>query len=237
MYKRQVYPSNCNIIVLYDVGGELHWRGTRDAAPAVASRLLSYYQNPGVPPHNPTGRGTNTRSLWRPRPPMVANHRRPPTPRLRRFYGVRPHAVPWPGCLCPILPVSASLRDTMPASFGLLRVYTLQDSGDFHLPSLCITLCDTSPPAASVVAAPIRNEWSPISLGSSPAFASTWRSAARASGYLHTLTSLPHRYDDKGTLSGNVGYTMTVTLPSERRRRCLLLPQNASPRRRRVCAR
>ena len=25
-------------------------------------------------PPQPTGRGTNTRSLWRPRPPMVANH-------------------------------------------------------------------------------------------------------------------------------------------------------------------
>ena len=55
--------------------------------------------------------------------------------------------------------------------------------------------------------APIRNEWSPTSLGSSPAFAASRRSAARASGHLHTLTSLPHRYDDKGVLSGNVGYT------------------------------
>ena len=153
------------LLLFSATGGRLHWRDTRAAAPAAASRLLSYCQNPGVSPLQPTGRGTNTRSLWRPRPPMVANHRRPPTPRLRRFYGVRPHAVPWPGCLCPILPVSASLRDTMPASFGLLRVYTLQDSGDFHLPSLWITLCDTPPPAASVVAAPIRNEWSPTSPG------------------------------------------------------------------------
>ena len=95
----------------------------------------------------------------------------------------------------------------MPASSGLLRVYTLQDSEDFHLPSLWITLCDTFPPAASVVAAPIRNEWSPSLLGSFPYLAATWRSAARVSGYLHTLTSLPHRYDDKGALSGIVGYT------------------------------
>ena len=85
-------------------------------------------------------------------------------------------------------------------------MYTLDDSEDFHQPSLWTTLCDTSPPAASVVAAPIRNEWSPTSLGSCPALAATWRSAARASGYLHTLTSLPHRYD-KGALSGIVGYT------------------------------
>ena len=86
-------------------------------------------------------------------------------------------------------------------------MYTLEDSEDLHLPSLWITLCDTSPPAASVVAAQIRNEWSPTSLGSSPALAATWRSAARASGYLHILTSLPHRYDDKGALSSIVGYT------------------------------
>ena len=49
-----------------------YWRDTRAAAPASASRLLSYCQNPGAPPPQPTGRGTNTRSLWRPRPPMVA---------------------------------------------------------------------------------------------------------------------------------------------------------------------
>ena len=140
---------------------------------------------------------------------MVANHRQPPTPRSRRYYGARPHTVRWPGCLClcPIFPVSASLRDTISASSGLLRVYTLEDSEDFHLSSLWITLCDTSPPTASVVAAPIRNEWSATSLGASPALAATWRSAARASEYLHTLTSLPHRYDDKGALSSIVGYT------------------------------
>ena len=44
----------------------------------------------------------------------------------------------------------------------------------------------------------------------SPAFAATWRSAARASGYLHTLTSLPHRYGE-GALSGNVGYTDSIS--------------------------
>ena len=56
------------------LGGGLHWRDTRAAAPAASSRLLSYCQNPGTPPPQPTGRGTNTRSLWRPRLPMVANH-------------------------------------------------------------------------------------------------------------------------------------------------------------------
>ena len=46
-----VYPSNCHVIViLCDVGEGLHWRDTRAAAPAAASRLLSYCQNPGVPP-------------------------------------------------------------------------------------------------------------------------------------------------------------------------------------------
>ena len=73
----QVYPSNCRVIILYDVGGGFHWRDTRAAVPAAASHLLSYCQNPGVPPPQPTGRGTNTRSLWRPRPPMVANHWQP----------------------------------------------------------------------------------------------------------------------------------------------------------------
>ena len=38
-----------------------------------------------------------------------------------------PHTAPWPACLCPIFPVSASLRDITPASSGLLRVYTLED--------------------------------------------------------------------------------------------------------------
>ena len=32
------------------LGGGLHWRDTRAAAPAAASRLLSYCQNPGTPP-------------------------------------------------------------------------------------------------------------------------------------------------------------------------------------------
>ena len=46
-----VYPSNCHVvIILCDVGGGLHWRDTRAAAQAAASRLLSYRQNPGTPP-------------------------------------------------------------------------------------------------------------------------------------------------------------------------------------------
>ena len=45
-----VYPSNCHVtIVLSDVGGDLHWRGTRAAARAAASRLLPCCQNPDVP--------------------------------------------------------------------------------------------------------------------------------------------------------------------------------------------
>ena len=45
-----VYPSNCHVIILSDVGGGFRWRDTRAAAPAAASRLLSYCQNPGAPP-------------------------------------------------------------------------------------------------------------------------------------------------------------------------------------------
>lgn len=33
-------------------------------------------------------------------------------------------------------PVSAGLRDTLPVSPGLLRMYTMGDSSDVHLPSL-----------------------------------------------------------------------------------------------------
>ena len=53
------HPSNCHII-LCDVRGGFHWHDTRAAAPAAASRLLSYCQNPGAPRPQPTGRGTNT---------------------------------------------------------------------------------------------------------------------------------------------------------------------------------
>ena len=50
-YRFVVYPSNCHVvIILCDVGGGFHWRDTRAAAPAAASHLLSYCQNPGAPP-------------------------------------------------------------------------------------------------------------------------------------------------------------------------------------------
>ena len=112
-------------------------------------------------------------------------------------YGVRPQTVPWPGCLCPIFLVPAILRDTSPASSELLRVYALKDSGYFHLHSLWIPRCDTSLPVASVVAEPIHIEWRTTKLASPPVFATTWRSAARASVYFHPFTSLPSQYDDK----------------------------------------
>ena len=35
---------------LATLAGGFHWRDTRSAAPAAASRLLSYCQNPGAPP-------------------------------------------------------------------------------------------------------------------------------------------------------------------------------------------
>ena len=100
-----VYPSNCHVInILCDVRGGVHWRGTRAPTPAVDSRCLSYCHYPGVPPPQPTGRGSNTRSLERPRPPMVENHWHTPITRSH-------------------LP---QLRDTKPASSGVLRVYILK---------------------------------------------------------------------------------------------------------------
>ena len=88
------------------------------------------------PPPPATGRGSSTRGLERPRPLMVVNHWHTPTPRSSRYYGFRPHAVPWPGCLCSIFPVSACLHDTILPFSGLLRVYSLDDAGDCNLSSL-----------------------------------------------------------------------------------------------------
>ena len=62
-------------------GGGLHWRGTRAAAPAAVSRSPSHCQCPRVPPHQSTGQGSNTRSLGRPRPPMVENRWHTHSPR------------------------------------------------------------------------------------------------------------------------------------------------------------
>ena len=67
------FELSCYYYSLRSWGG-FHWRDTRVAAPTAASRLLSYCQNLGAPPPQLTGRGTKTRSLWRPRPPMVANY-------------------------------------------------------------------------------------------------------------------------------------------------------------------
>ena len=51
-----VYPSICHVvIILCDVGGGVPLSDTRAAAPAAASRLLSYCQNPGAPPHSRLG--------------------------------------------------------------------------------------------------------------------------------------------------------------------------------------
>ena len=56
--QRQYVVDSCSLNILRFVillfsatlRGELHWRDTRAAAPAAASRLLSYCQNPGVSP-------------------------------------------------------------------------------------------------------------------------------------------------------------------------------------------
>ena len=79
-YRFVVYPSNCHVIIICcDVGGGIHWRGTRAATPAAESRCLSYCQYPGDSLPQSTGRGSYKRSLGRPRPPMVVNQLTHPT--------------------------------------------------------------------------------------------------------------------------------------------------------------
>ena len=52
------FELSCYYYSLRRWGRGLHWRDARAAALAAASRLLSYRQNPGVPPPQPTGQTT-----------------------------------------------------------------------------------------------------------------------------------------------------------------------------------
>ena len=185
--------------------GGLHWRGTRAAAPAASFRLLSYCQNPGVPPPSRLA-GALTYGVSGDRDPNgskplipnseVASILRRSTPYSALAWLPLPY-LPMSLLFCEIqYPRRLRYCGCIPWKTMRTSIYLLSGS-----PSV------TPPRPTSVVAVPIHNEWSPTSLASSPAFAATWRSAARASGYLHSLTSLPHRYDDKGALSDNVGYT------------------------------
>lgn len=62
--------------------------------------VVSYHDNNSreLPPvrHWP---GFDTRTLEQLRPPIGYNIDIFPTPRSPRYYGVRPHTFPWPGCL------------------------------------------------------------------------------------------------------------------------------------------
>ena len=74
LYCFVVYPSYCHvIIILCDVGG----RGPTGVIREPRHRpllLVSYRTARMRESPQPTGRGTKTNSLWRPRPPMIANH-------------------------------------------------------------------------------------------------------------------------------------------------------------------
>ena len=135
-----VIPSNCHVIILCDVGGGFHWRDTRAAAPAAASRLLSYCQNPGAPPPSRLA-GALTHAVSGDRDSQWKQTIDNPQLRGRvdtTVFGPIQYLAWLP---LPDLPSLCYLvRDTIPASSGLLRVYTLEDSEDFHLPSLWITL-------------------------------------------------------------------------------------------------
>ena len=56
-------------------GVPLAWYKSRGTGRCFSSPIV--LPESGSSPPQPTGRDTNTRSLWRPRPPMVANHWQP----------------------------------------------------------------------------------------------------------------------------------------------------------------
>ena len=109
---------------------------------------------------------------------------------------------PTPYCSFPRLSLlspacHAYLRDTLLASSMLFREYALYAS-DLHLPSLCITRSQMSPPATSVVAPPIRDECKANLSGLRPDSATTFLTARRVRPYHTTLTELPNRYEARG---------------------------------------
>lgn len=96
-----------------------------------------------------------------------------------------------------------------------------EDSED--LSCLLAPLCGTSHQAASVVGCIDTQRVEGDFAGISPAFATTWRSACKASVYFHTLTSLLHRHHDRGALSGKMSDNPTATPAQERR--CASTPE------------
>ena len=69
-----LYIVRISMLLLFSatLGGGFHWRDTRAGAPAAASRLLSYCQNPEAPPPSRLA-GARTHAVSG-SPPMVANH-------------------------------------------------------------------------------------------------------------------------------------------------------------------
>ena len=69
-----VHPSNSHIIIRRDVGGGGSTGVVRE--PRHRPLLFVSYRTARirVSPPQQTGRGSNIRSLWRPRPPMVVKH-------------------------------------------------------------------------------------------------------------------------------------------------------------------
>ena len=126
-------------------GGGAHWRGTRAAARVAASRVLSYCRNPGLHPTPGDWPGLQHAQFLATETP---NGRKPLAhPQLRR----RVDTTLFGPTQCLFLAVFALSSQYLPLDEihsrfpWVMRVYTLEDSEDFNLPSLWITLCDTSP--------------------------------------------------------------------------------------------
>ena len=129
---------------------------------------------------------------------MVEYHSTPSIPRSIGLmssgtsYRSLPHTVPPPGCLSFPPLATPGLLDTLLSTSMLFCMYALYVS-DPPLPSRYITRSEMSPPAASAVAPPIRNECNANSSGLRRDFATNSLTARRARPYLTTLTELPHR--------------------------------------------
>ena len=96
------------------------------------------------------------------------------------------HRLSFPNPCCSFPPLTTpTVRDSLLEFSMLFQVHALYVS-DLHLPSLCITRSEMSPPAASVVAPPICNECKANSSGLRPDSAATsW--AARGPGHISRL--------------------------------------------------
>ena len=216
-----LYLSNCVLLLLFLSHGRERgfifppsarylYRSSCDL-PCISSTPsppLSHYHTMihTVTPYSDTSRVPNSSRLqlfiW-PSLRMVEYHLTPPIPRsfglLSSGTGYRfvPHTVASSGCLSFPPLATPSLRDTLLASSMLFREYALYAS-DLHLPSLCITRSQMSPPATSVVAPPIRDECKANLSGLRPDSATTFLTARRVRPYHTTLTELPNRYEARG---------------------------------------